>query len=331
MPHHHLANGVSPTANGSGVQEPPAAGPAPSLSLRHVCLQLQAKVDAFLAQEADTSLLKGVQAHVREAMSVVDEALERYSIEELSLSYNGGKDCLVLLVLILACLPRHFEPPDDDDDDDDDKGPPPPSSSSYTYTYTTNRTAPNGLTSQIPTNTPAAPTPVRSRSPRPFPTSLQSVYIVAPDPFAEVDAFVEHSAATYHLDLSRYALPMRAALDAYLRDRPRLRAVFVGTRRTDPHGAALTHFDPTDGDWPAFVRVHPVIDWHYAEIWAFLRHLGIPYISLYDQGYTSLGGTKDTHPNPLLKRQPDAAADPDTFRPAYELVDDDEERLGRDR
>lgn len=175
------------------------------------------------------------------------------SLEELSLSYNGGKDCLVLLVLILACLPRHFEPPQDDD-------PPPPP-------YT-NRTATNGLTSQIPTNTPAAPTPVRSRSPRPFPTALQSVYIVAPDPFAEVDAFVEHSAATYHLDLSRYALPMRAALDAYLRDRPRLRAVFVGTRRTDPHGAALTHFDPTDGDWPAFVRVHPVIDWHYAEIWA---------------------------------------------------------------
>lgn len=174
-----------------------------------------------------------------------------HSIEELSLSYNGGKDCLVLLVLILACLPRHFEPPDFSTF-------PPPNA-----TFTT-----NGLTSQIPTNTPAAPTPVRSPTPKPFPAALQSVYIVAPDPFAEVDAFVERSASAYHLDLCRYALPMRAALDAYLRDRPRLRAVFVGTRRTDPHGASLTHFDPTDGDWPAFVRVHPVIDWHYAEIWA---------------------------------------------------------------
>lgn len=175
-----------------------------------------------------------------------------HSIEELSLSYNGGKDCLVLLVLILACLPRHFEPPAYE------PFAPHPAPNSTT----------NGLTSQIPTNTPAAPTPVRSPSPRPFPAALQSVYIVAPDPFAEVDAFVERSAAAYHLDLCRYALPMRAALDAYLRDRPSLRAVFVGTRRTDPHGASLTHFDPTDGDWPAFVRVHPVIDWHYAEIWA---------------------------------------------------------------
>jgi FAD synthetase len=193
-----------------------------------------------------------------------------HSIEELSLSYNGGKDCLVLLVLILACLPRHFEPPEDEPLSSPPPPPPPP------QPLCTNTTATNGLTSQIPTNTPAAPTPVRSPTPRPFPASLQSVYIVAPDPFAEVDAFVEHSAATYHLDLCRYALPMRAALDAYLRDRPRLRAVFVGTRRTDPHGASLTHFDPTDGDWPAFVRVHPVIDWHYAEIWA-VSHVALPH------------------------------------------------------
>ncbi|KAL1856523.1 3'-phosphoadenosine 5'-phosphosulfate sulfotransferase [Diaporthe australafricana] len=311
MTRHHLANGVTPAANG-GVKEPPAA--AASLSLRQVCLELQAKVDAFLAETAGTDLLKGVQSRVREAISVIDDALERYSIEELSLSYNGGKDCLVLLVLILACLPRHFESPNAADPLQSHAFPPPPP-------------ATNGLTSQIPTNTPAVQTPVRSPTPHPFPSTLQSVYIVAPDPFAEVDAFVERSAAAYHLDLCRYALPMRAALAAHLRDRPRLRAVFVGTRRTDPHGAALTHFDPTDGDWPAFVRVHPVIDWHYAEIWAFLRHLDIPYISLYDQGYTSLGGTKDTHPNPLLKKPTEGEG----FRPAYELVDDDEERLGRDR
>ena len=44
--------------------------------------------------------------------------------------------------------------------------------------------------------------------------------------------------------------------------------MLVGTRRTDPHGDVLTHFDPTDRGWPPFMRVHPVIDWHYREIWA---------------------------------------------------------------
>jgi 3'-phosphoadenosine 5'-phosphosulfate sulfotransferase (PAPS reductase)/FAD synthetase len=60
----------------------------------------------------------------------------------------------------------------------------------------------------------------------------------------------------------------------------------------------------------------------------FIRHLEIPYCPLYDQGYTSLGGTTDTRPNPALlvsdKEDPH-------FRPAYELVEDEEERLGRDR
>jgi FAD synthetase len=66
---------------------------------------------------------------------------------------------------------------------------------------------------------------------------------------------------------------------------------------------------------------------------------------LYDRGYTSLGGTTDTRPNPALTRQPSNAGEVTNgstngstngtstpkFRPAYELVDDYEERLGRDR
>ena len=61
---------------------------------------------------------------------------------------------------------------------------------------------------------------------------------------------------------------MRSALEAYLRDRENVKAIFMGTRRTDPHCEFLTHFNPTDKDWPQFMRVNPVIDWHYVEIWA---------------------------------------------------------------
>ena len=86
------------------------------------------------------------------------------------------------------------------------------------------------------------------------------------------------------------------------------------------------------------MRIHPVIDWHYAEIWTFIRELGVEYCKLYDLGYTSLGGTTDTHPNPALavRREGDGMeqgrwAGAGAFRPAYELVEDGEERLGRDR
>lgn len=239
------------------------------------------------------------------------------SPEQLSLSYNGGKDCLVLLVLVLASLPAWV------------------SSSSVPSETASEQTSADSAGS-------------RSPSPRTFPESFQAIYIISQDPFPEVESFVACSADYYHLDLARYALPMRAALEAYLRENKRIKAMFVGTRRTDPHGEHLTHFDPTDKDWPQFMRIHPVIDWHYAEIWAvrnislppfgspdfltrlveqFIRHLGIPYCELYDRGFTSLGGMRDTHPNPALAVE----GKPNTFRPAYELMADDEERLGRDR
>lgn len=74
-------------------------------------------------------------------------------------------------------------------------------------------------------------------------------------------------AGRYGLDVVRIAMGMREAFEVYLRVRPGTRAVLVGTRRTDPHGERLTHFDMTDHGWPKFMRVHPVIDWHYWEIW----------------------------------------------------------------
>lgn len=78
---------------------------------------------------------------------------------------------------------------------------------------------------------------------------------------------MQTTSKTYNLSLTRYEKAMKAAFAEYLDDFPTVKAIFVGTRRTDPHGAALTHFDPTDHGWPSFMRIHPVIDWHYVDIW----------------------------------------------------------------
>jgi FAD synthetase len=45
------------------------------------------------------------------------------------------------------------------------------------------------------------------------------------------------------------------------------------------------------------MRVNPIFDWSYHEVWAFLRLTGADYCSLYDHGFTSLGGRFNTHPN----------------------------------
>jgi 3'-phosphoadenosine 5'-phosphosulfate sulfotransferase (PAPS reductase)/FAD synthetase len=132
-------------------------------------------------------------------------------------------------------------------------------------------------------------------------------------------------------------ISIRDAFSTYLSITPqKIHAIFVGTRRTDPHGSNLTHFDRTDHGWPDFMRIHPVIDWKLSEIWCFLRSAelreadGSPlaYCEMYDEGYTSLGGVGDTVRNPRLKYVDKDGRE--RYRPAYELTKDEDERLGRE-
>jgi FAD synthetase len=135
--------------------------------------------------------------------------LTYFSFDTLALSFNGGKDCLVLLLLYIYILHQYHNPPQ-----------------------------------KIPT-----------------------CFVTPPHTFTEIDDFVTDCATRYNLDVERIALPMKPAFIEYLDHHSNIKAVLVGTRRTDPHGEFLTHFDPTDHGWPPFMRVHPVIDWHYWEIW----------------------------------------------------------------
>ncbi|KAJ5965148.1 uncharacterized protein N7479_005024 [Penicillium vulpinum] len=275
-----------------------------------VIARIHARVQAFLNEpHAPDTLLASVQRQTRISLEVVSTALQRYKLSELSLSYNGGKDCLVLLILFLAGLhPSRV------------------------------RNDPQTPTTDANANANANANDADHRSPADLEAEAQiaaatvipAIYALPPDPFDAVEDFVVSSAEAYHLAITKYTTAppdstLRSSFEDYLARHPSIRAIFVGTRRTDPHGAQLTHFDRTDGGWPDFVRVHPVIDWHYAEIWAFIRHLDLRYCSLYDEGYTSLGGTSDTHPNPRLR----VGAD-EQYLPAYQLTEDLEERLGRE-
>lgn len=339
------------TTNGAAAAAAHAAGAPPALPA--VCAELRRKVLAFLDTPAADERIKGTQEQTRVSLQVVEEALKRYKyvvlcvrapgrpaprwtpewrgsagcrllllpaavmmqmggfanvcvfyrFEELSLSYNGGKDCLCLLVLLLACLP----------------------------TLTSNN----------------CKTPTADGSlPR-----IQALYIAPADPFPEIEEFVAQSTQEYYLDLKQYTLSMRPALDEYLATTKSVKAMFMGTRRTDPHSEHLEHFSPTDAGWPQFMRVNPMIDWHYVDIWIvsakrssrrsctrpwrrpkanarqFLRQLDIPYCNLYNLGYTSLGGTSNTKPNPKLALDAECTK----FRPAYDLTQDEDERLGRHR
>ncbi|KAK9463641.1 uncharacterized protein V1516DRAFT_668333 [Lipomyces oligophaga] len=268
------------SAPSNGTNSRPKFLSTPStVPLIHVCGEIALKVDEFLRYEPDNedeataAVRKSTKQHTRESLKVIGDALRRYTNDELSISFNGGKDCLVMLMLLLASMHYH-------------KG-------------------------------------------EFAPQRIHTIYIHSEHAFPEVDKFVNECVSAYWLDLIRLPSPMKQAFQQFLDAKPHVKAIMVGTRRTDPNGKYLTYFDETDHGWPKFMRVHPVIDWHYADVWLFLRAIQVPYCILYDMGYTSLGGVTDTFRNPALASGEEG--DHKTFRPAYSLLDDDMERLGRSK
>lgn len=204
------------------------------------------------------------EEHVQTTLNILKKCYEEYNSNEIFLSFNGGKDCTVVLHLA-ACISM-----------------------------------------------------LQKASP---PLCL---YVPA-DPFPEVETFVEDAAKYYNLELMRKEPPLRSALVTLLKDRTCLKATLMGMRKGDPGTENLNEFAVTDRGWPKLMRVNPILHWTYNQVWQFLLKYQVPYCSLYDKGYTSLGTRTTTIPNPLLKDP----KNPSIYLPAYTLSDMSTEREGR--
>lgn len=204
------------------------------------------------------------EAHVRNAVDILNECYEKYKADEVFLSFNGGKDCTVVLHLAAVVA--------------------------------------------------------KSRNI----STLSCLYVTA-DSFTEIDEFVETASRYYGLEIIRKPRPMRLALATLLEERCNLKTSLMGVRRGDPGSECLEPFTHTDPDWPPLMRVNPILNWSYNQVWTFLLKHNVPYCSLYDQGYTSIGSKSTTKKNPLLK-DPN---NPTSYLPAHTLIDKSAEREGR--
>lgn len=223
------------------------------------------------------------------SLSIVHKAFSQYGEEELSLAFNGGKDNMLLLHLIIL------------------------------YLQSRQRTV----------------------------EGFNSIYFVNSDDFEEVKCFVEKIASDHKLNLIRIIEQAEQECDAtspnaapkkrnvfkdglsYLQTSyPSIKAVFLGTRECDPYSEHLKSFMMTDPGWPSYMRVYPILQWTYREVWEYLLLFKVPYCSLYNHGYTSLGDRSSTVPNPELSIR-DSHGNISGYKPAYELRDGSQERSGR--
>jgi FAD synthetase len=208
---------------------------------------------------------------VKGAWAVIQEVLRLYSLDKICLSFNGGKDCTVLLYLVYAAVVKHY-----------------------------------------------------GRVPK-----LNALYIQYDSAFPQAEEFIRDTTEKYNLNLITMNGNIKSSLEKLKVSHPKIKAILLGTRRHDPFTEKLRTFTCTDPGWPEYMRVNPILDWHHRDVWSVILHFSIPYCSLYDKGYTSLGSTHNTKPNPLLKIHENTENDESKYKPAYLLDDDYQERAGR--
>lgn len=160
-----------------------------------------------------------------------------------------------------------------------------------------------------------------------FTFPIRTIYFESPSAFPEINSFTYETATAYNLQLDIIRQDFKSGLEELLRANP-IRAIFLGVRIGDPTAVGQEQFSPSSTGWPPFMRVNPILDWSYRDVWAFLMTCKVPYCSLYDQGYTSIGSIYDTVPNTLLCVS-DSSTSKEEYKPAYLLSDGRSERAGR--
>ena len=131
---------------------------------------------------------------------------------------------------------------------------------------------------------------------------VKTIYFEHEDTFEEEIEFIEKCREEYQLNLFKTRKNFKEGLKQVLSEFPSLKAVVMGVRKSDPYSQSLSFFTPTDLSWPQMMRVNPVLEWDYCEIWEYLKVLKVSFNPLYNLGYTSIGKKSNTVRNESLKQ-----------------------------
>ena len=119
-----------------------------------------------------------------------------------------------------------------------------------------------------------------------------SLFIIfhSPDDFEEINAHLKRMIAEIGVQAFHSSKSFKEGLKSVI-DHYGTRAVILGVRRSDPQGANLEPHTPSTPDFPPFMRILPLLERTYGDVWDFISVFQISYCCLYDEGYDLWGFT----------------------------------------
>lgn len=116
------------------------------------------------------------------------------------------------------------------------------------------------------------------------------VEVITPDPIETAEMVAAHGIDLFYESVElcreccdvRKSRPLDRALQGY-------DAWITGLRREQAATRAQTQVVALDPEHGGITKVAPLATWSKAQVWAYIRDHDLPYHSLYDHGYTSIG------------------------------------------
>jgi phosphoadenosine phosphosulfate reductase len=123
------------------------------------------------------------------------------------------------------------------------------------------------------------------------------IEVYFPDSEAVEGMMREHGANLFYksVELRKLCCHVRkvAPLDRALAD---VKAWITGLRREQSPTRARIQPLETDDSHGGIMKISPLVDWAYDDVWRYIREHHLPYNGLYDRGYKSIGCAPCTRP-----------------------------------
>ena len=212
------------------------------------------------------------QDKILKSKLIIESVFEEFNTSNIAISFNGGKDNIVMLDLIKKTINNKYDMP-------------------------------------------------------------MLFNVSSDDEFDELKTFCCDIMKDNNYIIKQYYGDMKKAVYKLKSDYPSIKIIFMGIRKNDIihkndiiNSNNLPVFQVTDNNWPKYVRVYPILDMEYTEIWKYIKDNKLKYCKLYDQGYTSLGNKSKTFKNDKLMYYENGIT---KYKPAYDLTDEIYERTNR--